>query len=328
MVLSKKDKKKIVIVIVAQLMLFMFILLPIVIPAGVAGGVIHSIFSFFTSAGKYGIPEEKVEEIRTLLSNYKTTDEYNRFFAKVRTVADKANIKYSRIIIPILFANEIESKEVDKWIDEAATIAANNTNSDSNLVIELKLQPLFKDKLKDFTDTHIVQSFEKFEYLFDSDAPLSSSELEKVKDSQLIYPLRKKAIVTSEFGERSIILKGKPFNAKHTGIDLAYGDGKTCGVTIYAAQDGVVYDVEKKDAEYKSYYVYIKNEQFNLRTAYLHLQKPPLWNKGDKIKKGDVIGLIGTTGLSTGCHLHFQVGTLTDWYNPRKAMNFDNPTLP
>lgn len=86
------------------------------------------------------------------------------------------------------------------------------------------------------------------------------------------------------------------------GVDVA----NSCGTTIYAAADGVVTTAD--DTGYNGGFgKYIKISHNNgTETVYAHASKLKVV-AGDNISKGQVIALMGTTGRSTGCHLHFEV---------------------
>ena len=83
----------------------------------------------------------------------------------------------------------------------------------------------------------------------------------------------------------------------HSGIDIPAGGGEP----VHAAADGVVWESSTYENAGESIYVRHDNGWF---TCYYHLRER-LVEKGDPVKKGDVIGLVGSTGRSTGNHLHF-----------------------
>ncbi len=94
----------------------------------------------------------------------------------------------------------------------------------------------------------------------------------------------------------------------HNGVDLTAPKG----TNIYAAGDGVVYR-----ADYAGGYgncVRI-NHGYGYETRYAHMTKM-LVKVGDKVKRGDVIGKVGSTGLSTSPHLHYEVLINGKFVNP------------
>jgi len=86
----------------------------------------------------------------------------------------------------------------------------------------------------------------------------------------------------------------------HTGLDLA----DSMGTPVYAAGDGVVVAATPSDVGYGNH-VIIAHDQHTL-TLYGHLQTMMV-KPGDTVKQGQVIGLMGSTGNSTGPHTHFEV---------------------
>lgn len=110
--------------------------------------------------------------------------------------------------------------------------------------------------------------------------------------------------VTSEFGSRLDPL-GSGASKFHTGIDL----GASCGTNIVSSSDGIIYEVGYSPTGLGNY-VYIKHitDDGTLFTAYGHmLDNSIIVNKNETIKKGQKIGQVGSTGASTGCHLHFMI---------------------
>jgi murein DD-endopeptidase MepM/ murein hydrolase activator NlpD len=98
----------------------------------------------------------------------------------------------------------------------------------------------------------------------------------------------------------------------HTGIDFT----APRGTEIYATGDGKVHEVIMKKRGY-GYHVII-NHGYGYKTLYAHMSKFKV-RKGEKIKRGDVIGYVGSTGTSTAPHLHYEVIKNGEKINP---MNF------
>ena len=95
---------------------------------------------------------------------------------------------------------------------------------------------------------------------------------------------------------------GTAHGNSNNAVDIA----NACGTPIYASSDGIVITV--KTSGYNSGYgLYVKIQHNNgISTLYAHLSQI-LVNDGQYVSKGQMIGKMGTTGKSTGCHLHFEV---------------------
>lgn len=103
--------------------------------------------------------------------------------------------------------------------------------------------------------------------------------------------------LTSSFGNRSDPFTGR--RARHNGIDIP---GPT-GTPIYATADGQVGRAQRLGG----YGNYIEIEHGHaLQTRYGHLSQI-LVEPGQRVRRGDLIGLMGSTGRSTGPHLHYEV---------------------
>lgn len=124
-----------------------------------------------------------------------------------------------------------------------------------------------------------------------------------------IMPLDIKRVrMSSGFGWRRNPFTGAS-SQFHPGIDLA---GKV-GVPIYASGDGVVIDPNKPMSGYGK--VIVINHGFGFQTLYAHLSK--IYVKyGEEVKRGQIIGLLGNTGPSTGPHLHYEVIKNGERVNP------------
>ncbi len=116
------------------------------------------------------------------------------------------------------------------------------------------------------------------------------------------WPFPYAAPISSGFGERAAPCRG--CSVDHKGLDLTGGDGNP----IYAIADGVV--LEQGAGGSYGEYVYLQhtiNGQ-NVVTRYAHMQwgSSPLV-PGERIAVGDYVGLVGSTGTSTGPHLHLEI---------------------
>lgn len=115
-----------------------------------------------------------------------------------------------------------------------------------------------------------------------------------------IFPLKETEIkyISSYFGYRpDPIYKVEKL---HTGIDFS----AQMGTEAYATGDGVVSDVEKGHWGYGN--MVTIDHGYGYKTRYAHLQKAAV-RKGQRMKRGQLIGFIGNTGKTTGVHLHYEV---------------------
>ena len=95
----------------------------------------------------------------------------------------------------------------------------------------------------------------------------------------------------------------------HYGMDFS---AKT-GTEIYSTGDGVVSKVKRSKRGYGNY---IKiNHGFGYETLYAHMSKY-IVKKGQKVKRGEVIGYVGNSGISTAPHLHYEVRKDNKKINP------------
>lgn len=104
--------------------------------------------------------------------------------------------------------------------------------------------------------------------------------------------------VSSRMGTRTAPLPGG--STDHKGIDIAVKSG----TNIYSTAYGKVID-KGYSANQRGYYVVILHENQNLISIYQHMKSAATVNIGDTVSQGKVIGYVGTTGNSTGNHLHF-----------------------
>lgn len=114
----------------------------------------------------------------------------------------------------------------------------------------------------------------------------------------LTFPLdsTKMKKFSSLYGRRSV--RGGSKN--HRGLDMS----APSGTEIYAAYDGKVSFSSFTDATGNTVKIQHKN---GVETCYFHMNKPSNKKVGDIVKAGDLVGYVGTTGHSTGPHLHFEV---------------------
>jgi len=127
-----------------------------------------------------------------------------------------------------------------------------------------------------------------------------------------------KVRVTSPYGERMHPIKKKMLF--HKGIDIAAPKG----TPIYAIADGVVKKRQDNHIEGKSYGRFLIIEHGdNIVSLYSQMEGYAV-KLGNKVNKGDLIGFVGTSGISTGPHLHFEIRKSGKHVNPADLIDFTN----
>lgn len=114
--------------------------------------------------------------------------------------------------------------------------------------------------------------------------------------------------ISSGFG-----LRQNPFKNKrtfHGGIDIV----ATKGTPVYSSQSGKVIFSGTAGGYGK---LIVLSHKYGYKTFYGHLSKK-LVSKGEWVEKGDILGRVGSTGLSTGPHLHFEIRRFNSKKNPLK----------
>lgn len=130
--------------------------------------------------------------------------------------------------------------------------------------------------------------------------------IEELTDYPVIFPIKNPQRISSGFGMRyHPVYKKRRF---HTGIDIP----GTKGTPVYATGNGIVF--RKGYCSGYGNYIEIKHAG-GFRSFYAHLSKT-LVNKGDTVNIATQIACVGNTGVSTGCHLHYEI---------RKGKRFLNP---
>ena len=129
------------------------------------------------------------------------------------------------------------------------------------------------------------------------------------QNSQFIKPIE--GIVTSGFGERESSHKNVTGN--HTGIDIAAENG----TEIKSAMSGIVTQVSTEG----DYGNHIRITKDNVTTLYAHCQDIYV-QEGQEIGIGQIIATVGSTGNSTGPHLHFEIRIDDNPINPAEMIEF------
>ncbi|RYD80788.1 MAG: M23 family metallopeptidase, partial [Sphingobacteriales bacterium] len=152
----------------------------------------------------------------------------------------------------------------------------------------------------------------RVKYQFDSYASIEkliNNQEAKLASIPAIQPVSNKDLsrVASGFGMRIDPVYGTP--RMHKGLDFTSPQG----TPIYATGDGTVVVAERQDGGYGNH-VEI-NHGYGYQTLYGHMVRLKV-GRGQKVKRGEVIGWVGSTGKSTGPHCHYEVKINGNQVNP------------
>ncbi|MCD6122407.1 MAG: M23 family metallopeptidase [Spirochaetales bacterium] len=176
------------------------------------------------------------------------------------------------------------------------------------------------DSLKELSELRSLRS-----YLDNALKPLAEidktllSQKDLLVDIPTLWPLRGvRGNVTQYFGPNIHPFTGGWY--LHKGIDIAWG----YGVPIVATANGTV-KLVGNDVNGFGLYIMIKHK-YGFFTRYAHLQKIVV-QKGQYVRRGQIIGYMGNTGLSTGPHLHYEVRIGTQVVDPLQFLNIESPLV-
>lgn len=128
-------------------------------------------------------------------------------------------------------------------------------------------------------------------------------------DSGFLWPAPSCHYVSSPYGWRS--------SGWHNGIDLVKSGGGASGTPVIASRSGVVEVVQRSNSGYGN--MVLINHGDGYKTRYAHMISGSITvSVGEYVEAGRTIGKVGSTGNSTGPHLHFEVIYNGETYDPKK----------
>jgi len=197
-------------------------------------------------------------------------------------------------------AKNNEQTILHNQLENSTIIDTNNSSKLENIIKEEESKSKETPNSEKDEKTEVKETAKTQEEL-DSEAAAKVCEFQK--------PLS--GTITSEFGEREATIEGMTTN--HKGIDIAANSG----TDIKAAISGTV-SVAEENSEYGKF---IKIVNGDVMTVYAHCKTLKV-RVGDKIKVGQTIATVGSTGNSTGPHLHFEIRYENRFINPRLLIKF------
>ncbi len=216
-------------------------------------------------------------------------------------VGDKLIIKKVKKVLHICIF-KIVKEEVEVAADVETTEDPEKFKGTEEVTDEGKNgKELVTYKVEYDTDGKEIGKIEVERKIIEKSAPRKVKVGTKKEIDGFIWPARGSKRITSPFGYRSDPHGGR-FTVFHSGIDIA--GGGISDKTVVAAKSGKVIYAKHSSKGYGNHII-IQHDN-GVQTLYAHLASINV-SEGQRVSQGESIGIIGTTGDSTGLHLHFEV---------------------
>lgn len=242
---------------------------------------------------------------KKLVNYYNTSYSLNDIKNGVKDIS-KNTYTFIKPIVPQTVENKIkelykvittkqESKEVNIYLDNNNEVEIYEESSVSNKENTVKENVGVSADINEQTEKVVAVS---------SSISSHSSIIDKIKETKVKFVKPVSGTITSHYGAREVIFEG--IDSYHTGTDIAAKSGTKVVSSIEGNVTRAAYN------KYNGNFVEVTNGK--IETIYCHMSKLSV-KVGDKVKAGTKIGEVGSTGLSTGPHLHFEIvydGTKVD----------------
>ena len=260
---------------------------------------------FFYEKGETSLLEnilsgDNLEDILTKAEYIQSITDYDR-----KKLNELIEIKNNIIIIE----NQLENEKAELLLLKETEIAQ---KENVEKLIEEKIKELEDTKSKINTSQAELKKLREEEKKQEAEiaaierAILARGNSNRILHGGLIWPCPSSKRITSGFGNRKSPTKGA--STYHEGIDI----GASTGASVIAAAAGEV--VISKYSYSAGNYILI-NHGSGIFTIYMHLSKR-LVDVGKEVSQGQTIGEVGSTGYSTGPHLHFGIRKNGKYVNP------------
>ena len=202
-------------------------------------------------------------------------------------------IRYASIAAEVLKRNRIRKRDTVK---AGKRLFFSHRKTDSDLIRTLTLLICLL-----FTVTVTITSMTGSVYGYSQSLGVVESNVSMTGTDIFCWPLATDGRITSYFGIRSDPFTGE--QKMHGGIDIA----AALGTPVLAAADGTVTAVNMDDPRGGGYGYYVKLDHgSDIATLYGHCSVICV-TSGQKVSRGEMIARVGSTGNSTGDHLHFEI---------------------
>lgn len=191
--------------------------------------------------------------------------------------------------------------------EQAEDIIKQLTNKKSSNIKKISYEQVFGTEIKDFTDTDkiVTALYKKPVVNYSGSYTMASADVKMNLGISLIKPISSGYKITSRYGSR--------WGGTHSGLDVA----APTGTTICAAASGTVSIVKFLTGSYGNYLII--NHGNGVQTLYGHCNTI-LVSEGQSVSQGQAIATVGSTGNSTGPHLHLEIRVNGTTLNPQNYL--------
>ena len=233
--------------------------------------------------------------------------------SQLLAIASRCNISYDTLASINGIENSTENL-IGKTIiiPTASGLFIKENGNDCKNSLEILLRENYADTT--LTSLDFYYNINGENYIFLPNLRFTSTERAYFLDAGLGLPLDRDSFwISSGFGKRKNPVNGQWKD--HKGIDLAAAEG----TPVYAIKDGHAAFCIKNDATFGNY-VILTHDTGKMTSVYAHLSSICV-NQYDFVRKGDIIGYVGHTGMATGSHLHFEIRQGGIAQDPQEKLN-------
>lgn len=234
--------------------------------------------------------------------------------------------EYDSTIIEQLKEKKNEVEKINNQLQEdKANMKLAKVQAEKQTVILTNTKTVYENYKNSLSDSEkqlnseidaYKKQMQELENLIQYEISASTYDL-KYSGGVMIWPTLETSYISSSYGTRVHPIQGVIKN--HDGIDIA----GAMGDPVYAAADGVIIYSSYNTGGYGNMVMIdhgVSSEGVKVVTLYGHGSKL-LKNVGDTVKQGDIIMEVGSTGNSTGPHLHFEVRENGSHVDPKKYLS-------
>ncbi len=280
------------------------------------------------------------EDITVKIENFFASMYDNVKFIVPNDVTQKICRKYDNVIKPMYLGFDLKKaiynishneENIINTPDNIETVSNETNLNESNVNLEEKQEKdeeinVEEKNIEDNTQNSIVNNEEVAsdtgvgggepmeDAVIQSSSSVSIMESDAheilAKNISIVKPVS--GTITSDYGAREQIFEG--VNSYHTGMDIA----NSLNTPIHSATNGVVTSTVNNNKYYGNY---VEVETDGVIFKYAHLNSISV-KKGDNVSQASEIGKMGSTGMSTGSHLHFEIKINSRTVDPALILKF------